>query len=187
MLSIFIIGCIKTADKCCCVFEKEPDIGCIKELFENDKKVSVWKIKCPKNPDTGLPAIKEFKSGFIKDKIVDIVSYRCDGVIIRATKVRIVNNIYADGEILWRRNNETKFLSENYKAGKLEGKWLFYGTNGKVRIEQNFINGDKVGVFIHYFENGRIYQKGLYDKRSRAIGVWKTYNENGKLIKTTKF
>ncbi len=185
-LQIIFISCGVINDKCCCKFEKEADVGCTKEIYQGKKKLAVWKTKCVKNTKTGLPEIKIIKTGVITDGVVDIVSYRCDGKIIK-TSTRIVNNDFADGEVLWLRENEMLFLRENYKRGKLNGVWIYYNENGKVIIEQNFVDGERVGAFKLFYENGKIFQEGFFNKRSQRDGIWKEYDISGKLIKTTKF
>lgn len=41
-------------------------------------------------------------------------------------------------------------------------------------------NGDKHGLWEHYFENGNLYSIGLY-KNGEEEGYWEYYYDNGQL------
>ena len=184
-IQVTFVACGVTKNDCCCKFEKEADVGCTKIIYQGNRKVAVWKTQCGVNLKTGLAEVKIIKTGEATG-VVNIVSYRCDGKILK-TNTKITNNDFADGEILWKRENGTTFLRESYKSSKLNGIWIYYNEKGNIITEQNFVDGVKTGRFKQCYENGIVFQEGFFSEQSQRDGTWKEYDTNGKLIKTTKF
>ena len=56
-----------------------------------------------------------------------------------------------------------KIIERNYSNGLLNGKLTFYEKAGVKNYEVETIKGKIHGPFVRYFENGKIYQKGLID------------------------
>jgi antitoxin component YwqK of YwqJK toxin-antitoxin module len=49
-----------------------------------------------------------------------------------------------------------------YVNKKVHGKWTFYFTNGNKSSGMTFVNGEKIGKFIVYHENGKISIEGNF-------------------------
>ena len=81
-----------------------------------------------------------------------------------------------------------KTFEINYSDGRQNGKSTEY-KNGVKTTEAQYIKGKMHGPFVIYFENGKIYQKGMIDstylERSGIKDILE-YNEDGS-IKTHKF
>lgn len=76
-----------------------------------------------------------------------------------------------------------KRVEGHYDAGgKKDGKWTYWYENGNKWSEGYFTEGldDKKRTTWH--ENGKLHFSGELDMGKR-IGVWKFYDENGKLTK----
>jgi antitoxin component YwqK of YwqJK toxin-antitoxin module len=74
-----------------------------------------------------------------------------------------------------------------YKADKREGPWKhMYTTNGKIRFEGNYTDGQPDGKHIYYYENGNIREEGKYIF-GRKEGDWKYFDEEGMLILTITY
>ena len=81
-----------------------------------------------------------------------------------------------------------KTMEINYSDGRQNGKSTEY-KNGVKTVEAQYINGKMHGPFVIYFENGKIYQKGMIDStylEKSGIKDILEYNEDGS-IKTHKF
>lgn len=80
-------------------------------------------------------------------------------------------------------NGLTKRI-ENYKDGKLNGVYKSYEyNNGKVYLYSigKYENGQQVGMWKYYFENGQLNEIGNRQDDNR-IGKWNEYNKDGKII-----
>lgn len=58
-------------------------------------------------------------------------------------------------------------------------KKSFYYSNGKLRMQGEYIYGQKHGYWVAYYENGSIWSEGYY-KDGENHGKTITYHENGK-------
>jgi len=73
------------------------------------------------------------------------------------------------------------------KDGKYHGKFIAYNfSKQKIRFEGNFINGVKHGKFTYYHLNGNISEI-KYFCYGHENGIWKTFNEEGNLIKSVNY
>jgi len=124
-------------------------------------------------------------------------------------KVEVSN--YKDGKLdglctVYNGNGKPGRVS-NYKAGKLEGLETEYNDlglkaseinysddrqngksteykNGVKSAEYQYIKGKMHGPFVSYFENGKIYQKGMIDStylQNNGIKEYLEYNEDGSI------
>lgn len=86
---------------------------------------------------------------------------------------------YPDGKTL-------KF--EGYQDDQKErhGKWVFYGEDGKELSMTMFDHGKKHGHSIVRYAHGGIHYHGEYHY-DQKIGIWKSYDVNGKLIEEKDF
>ena len=81
-------------------------------------------------------------------------------------------------------NNQLK-SSQHYVDGKDDGEWLFYHIDGAIQTKAYFKQGVRVGKWENFHENGMPWKVQTYDNMGNKIGVWKTYNKQGELIKET--
>ena len=105
------------------------------------------------------------------------------------------------GQIIKKYNNGQVKSIENFKNGKLNGEFKEFFEDGKLFQIATFKNGDMKNIKVFY-ENGNLkFEQNLKDRKGRykgyypngqleeegevfqgeKIGVWKYYNEEGKL------
>lgn len=72
-----------------------------------------------------------------------------------------------------------KFTEINYKGSKIEGVYKYY-SNGKLSLEEFYVDGMKNGYSKNYDSIGRVFEEGEY-KDDLEHGVWNYYHNN-KLI-----
>ena len=77
-------------------------------------------------------------------------------------------------------------MEGNFENGKRTGIWKAYFNNGQLQSEGVFENGNREGVGKVYFPNGQLRYEGQY-KDNKETGHWKFYNEKGKLVKEQDF
>ena len=68
-----------------------------------------------------------------------------------------------------------------FKDGVLDGPWVRYYDNGRLRIKGEYKNGLRVGPWVECYDNGLLKEKGDY-KNGLREGPWVTYYENGELV-----
>ena len=78
------------------------------------------------------------------------------------------------------RSNGIKVIKFNIGENHYD-KTMVYYKNGKPKQEKNYKNGNLSGNLFSYWENGTIHTRGKY-KGNRRIGVWETFDKNGKLL-----
>lgn len=86
---------------------------------------------------------------------------------------------YPDGKIL-------KFEGFQDDQKERHGKWVFYGEDGKELSMTMFDHGKKHGHSIVRYANGAIHYHGEYHY-DQKIGIWKSYDVDGKLIEEKDF
>jgi antitoxin component YwqK of YwqJK toxin-antitoxin module len=62
-----------------------------------------------------------------------------------------------------------------------------YHNTGEFRAKGLYVAGNKNGEWIYYYPNGKIEQKGVYDKKGRPKGVWRWYYENEALMREESY
>ncbi len=67
-----------------------------------------------------------------------------------------------------------------FKDGKLHGYRKIHFDDGKVEVEETYVEGAFHGPYIKYYNNGKKKIEGNYEDGSME-GVWKTYYEDGSL------
>jgi antitoxin component YwqK of YwqJK toxin-antitoxin module len=77
-------------------------------------------------------------------------------------------------------NGKVKMEGE-FKDGKRTGIWKAYFEDGTLWSEGEFVNGERNGYGLNYFPNGKLRMEGDY-KNDKQTGHWKFYNEDGILI-----
>ncbi|TNE55452.1 MAG: hypothetical protein EP338_04075 [Bacteroidetes bacterium] len=70
--------------------------------------------------------------------------------------------------------------------GQRHGRWVFYSENGVELSVTLYDHGKKHGHSVVKYPNGALYYYGEYDQ-DRKIGIWKTYDQEGKLVEEKDF
>ncbi|HXP50468.1 MAG TPA: hypothetical protein VN922_10960, partial [Bacteroidia bacterium] len=106
--------------------------------------------------------------------------------------------------------NGTKALECTYTNGVFDGKRTMYGPDGKVYEDENYHDGDNIGLQKYYYKGGKIkaeenyymgdmdgtctyyYETGKPEHTESWVagkrhGAFKYYDKLGKLIKTTTY
>ena len=81
---------------------------------------------------------------------------------------------------------QIKFQGMLTKKGDRNGKWTFYSESGNELSMTVYENGNKEGFTIVKYPNGAIHYTGEY-KNDKTVGIWKTYDEKGKLVTEKDF
>ena len=81
---------------------------------------------------------------------------------------------------------QIKFQGMLTKKGDRNGKWTFYSETGNELSITVYENGKKEGFTVVKYPNGAIHYTGEY-KNDKSVGVWKTYDEKGKLVTEKDF
>jgi len=81
---------------------------------------------------------------------------------------------------------QIKFQGMLTKKGDRNGKWSFYSETGNELSMTVYVNGIREGFTIVKYPNGAIHYTGEY-KNDKTVGVWKTYDEKGKLVTEKDF
>ncbi len=76
--------------------------------------------------------------------------------------------------------NKNKRMEGEYLNNERNGRWVYYYENGKVWSEGFFKAGKNEGLRSTYFENGNKRYEGNY-KSDLRVGIWKFYSESGSL------
>ncbi|MGC4104054.1 toxin-antitoxin system YwqK family antitoxin [Ferruginibacter sp.] len=153
-------------------------------FYENEKEAGVWHFKDTVLKTTLLRTYKNGEQNGLE------VSYFMNG------KVKDSVNYFND-----RENGNYKAYSEqgilikdcNYKGGRLIDYFKEYFTNGQLRIEGQYTQAKgyiKVRLISIGRGNGKMNSRivdRLIDNKPLKQGVWKYYNEQGKLVKTEKY
>ena len=85
-----------------------------------------------------------------------------------------------NGEFKEFFENGSLFQIGTFKNGDMKNIKVFY-ENGKLKFEQNLKN--KKGKYRGYYPNGKLEVEGEVFQGDE-IGLWKYYNEEGNLLKT---
>ena len=80
--------------------------------------------------------------------------------------------------------NGLKKRVENYKNGKKDGVQIHWHENGQKRIEANYKNGKWEGPWLSWNENGKKKSEANY-KDGKKDGLWLMWHKNGqKMVET---
>jgi antitoxin component YwqK of YwqJK toxin-antitoxin module len=74
----------------------------------------------------------------------------------------------------------------NYEANLKFGLWTRYSINGNLTAQASYINNKKDGNCFVYNEAGNKLFEMIY-KDGQKVGIWNQWDENGKLIQTTNY
>jgi len=79
-----------------------------------------------------------------------------------------------------------KFQGPQDSEGRRHGIWYFYDENGNQISMTDYNHGKKHGVSLKKYPNGAIHYTGEY-KDDIQVGIWKTYDVDGKLLDSTNY
>ncbi len=68
-------------------------------------------------------------------------------------------------------------------AGRMQGQWVEYHTNGEIKSKGEYLNNIRVGNWTFFHSNKKTEQTGKYDKKGKAQGPWKWYHESGNILR----
>lgn len=93
-------------------------------------------------------------------------------------------------------NNLTKHFDKNgnlisegnYIEGKKNGLWKYYQEDwdGKLELEERYLNGNREGLSITYHQNGKISDE-MFFKNDCGNGTCNRFNEKGILIESGNY
>ncbi|MFQ3676091.1 MAG: hypothetical protein SNJ64_06070 [Endomicrobiia bacterium] len=163
-------------------FKRYHKNGVVKELMVFDTK------------DQKKVYVKYFDStnelaaeGFFYDKKRDSVWKYYGQKAILCAEERYVKGVKHGVKKKFYEDGKTPVEEIWYKNGKLDGPWLRYYQNGKLRMKTQHINDKREGPFYSYTSEGIITLIGHY-KNDLNDGIWQFFDEKtGKQIKTMKF
>lgn len=81
---------------------------------------------------------------------------------------------------------QIKFQGMLTKKGDRNGKWTFYSKTGNELSFTVYENGKREGFTVVKYPNGAVHYSGEY-KNDKSVGIWKTYDEKGKLVTEKDF
>ena len=78
----------------------------------------------------------------------------------------------------YRRNGKLK-VRNNYKDGEVDGKLEEFLPNGRLFRKVYFKNGEEISP-NYFYSNGKLIAQGFF-KNDKRDGLWKFFRSNGKL------
>lgn len=125
-----------------------------------------------------------FDSGnfWIKNKIEKDTLWRYEynecGVL--KVQAQIFQVVFQDSCVVWSEKNQEEYLliSKNRKD-VVNGKFFEYFENGKLKVQGQFANGVKTGVWKEYFYTGQLNKIFTYNDRGNREGKYTEYFKNG--------
>jgi antitoxin component YwqK of YwqJK toxin-antitoxin module len=120
--------------------------------------------------------------------LILILSFSCtETTIDKRTTNQSVEEVNTTGlQEQYYPNGELKMSGKLNNNGQKEGIWISYFENGKKNSESNFKNGVNDGYSMVWYPNGNVRYFGDY-KDGKKVGDWTFYNEEGVFIKTESF
>ena len=95
---------------------------------------------------------------------------------IAAEKQRLADSKPTVEELFYYNGNKKRTSSYQPKSdgGKLYGPYKEFFLNGQIKLEVNYINGNKEGLMVIYYEDGRIRERSNY-KINKLHGLKETF------------
>jgi antitoxin component YwqK of YwqJK toxin-antitoxin module len=91
-------------------------------------------------------------------------------------------NRYIAKVVFYYENGQKRVQGSYNSDGKKDGKWVYWYENGNKWSEGYFNEGLDDNKRTTWHENGQLHFTGRLDNGKR-IGVWKFYDETGRLTK----
>lgn len=85
-----------------------------------------------------------------------------------------------DGEVKYYDGQGNLLTIENYKDGEQSGLMKSFYANGKTQYEYTIGGKNERTNFTSYYENGKVEMEGQVMNNQR-VGTWRTYNPDGSL------
>ena len=94
-------------------------------------------------------------------------------------KQRLADSKPTVEEVFYYNGNKKRTSSYQPKCdgGKLHGPYKEFFLNGQIKLEVNYINGNKEGLMVIYYEDGRIRERSNY-KINELHGLKETFYKN---------
>ena len=92
----------------------------------------------------------------------------------------------------WYSKNQLQYVMY-YENGLTQGLATRWYESGQKSSEDNYLNGLHIGKHISWNKDGSLKEEGEYiitnqeSKQNLQNGIWKEYNENGKLLRFKQF
>ncbi|MBI2257542.1 MAG: hypothetical protein HYU67_01425 [Flavobacteriia bacterium] len=97
--------------------------------------------------------------------------------------VEIKNGVFTQ---FYPGKKHVKFQGKQDSLGSRDGKWVYKSPEGKELSITNFDHGKKHGLMLVKYPNGVLHYVGEW-YQDKKIGVWRIYDEKGKLNKEQDF
>lgn len=105
----------------------------------------------------------------------------------KSAETKYENNHETGVWIEWFENGN-KFSETPYLLGEINGNRREWNQKGRLVSECNYINGLEDGeCYTKYHNNPNIYIYHGYFKNGKKIGLWREWDENGKIIKNSNY
>ena len=95
----------------------------------------------------------------------------------------VENGIYTQ---YYPGKKKVKFQGQQDAEGQRHGIWYFYDESGTKISMTEFKHGQKNGVSLKRYSDGRVHYTGEY-ANDIQVGIWKTYDQDGKLVDSTNY
>ena len=167
--------------------------------YRDDKLDGYLKIF---EPDGNLAKAEKYVDGVLQVNVAELVKLDVKTTYYESGKKK-TSGTYKDGlaEGFTRKFSEegeiigSELFKDGYKIGEgiydargyKQGKWKEFYITGELKAEGEYINDKKIGEWIYYHQNGKIEQRGKYDKNNKPTGDWKWYYESGNILRTESF
>jgi len=94
-------------------------------------------------------------------------------------KQRLADSKPTVEEVFYYNGNKKRTSSYQPKSdgGKLHGPYKEFFLNGQIKLEVNYINGNKEGLMVINYEDGRIRERSNY-KINKLHGLKETFHKN---------
>ena len=84
----------------------------------------------------------------------------------------------------WNKDNDDIYTCVNYKGQKVIQRWMSRG-GGYYFYETRRKENELIEEYRRYFNDGKLNVEGYqYKGNGFPVGIWRTYDEKGKLIET---
>lgn len=122
------------------------------------------------------------------------LKYMCDSLPISRDDTSNViikkyvckNQAIPDSAIIYLDGVKTDYGAVDSLRNRI-GIWTEFHNSGEFKGKGLYTNDKRTGDWIFYYPNGKIEQKGKYDKKGRAQGEWKWFYENGSLLREEQY
>jgi len=105
--------------------------------------------------------------------------YKSGKLYFQTTVVSLNPDMYSDGKITFYSESGEKIKELTYAQGNLNGWAVYYFPDGKIRMEGNYLENKKSGIWKQWNEDGS-YSLGNYDN-DIPEGGWTYYSAKGEL------